>query len=510
MFKVIQKRSLGGCLTCKRRKKKCDERKPFCRRCELGNFHCQGYSPAYASHNGESPSTTEAPADLTYWDSRTPAMHLGVECSSLESLDPLDLPLNYQNEVERSPPTPALFQEVRNFLASIPSGVVLDPVILEDATSLIVSQYMKLSQQIMFKLPSGSVAPGLLWRIDNSEITRWSMYLSARVLNDVWSGNDAQKYSEWIFRLYQQILEFSPPTELGPNLEGRLGGLHDLVHLVFMVCGTTVGYSLFKDSAPAFLQLAVLYPNIWSDDSTISIPEAIQSPRYEITQFIICDNIVSLTLGTPPLLNYNTTPSWADEAPSHYQLTYGFPVGILLLFAKVNARRTLRLTGEVGQSQEDWQDLVEHLNHWNPTPDFTDGPNNNIARFAVQEVWRQAAIIYLYMGMEEVNSADLRIENAVRQVVQLASIFQTDSPLELHLMIPYLIAGAVARQEKHRAVLRGKLTSEMVRKGHMLALRGSDFIAVLDHLWHGAGSEGRPIMWEDYVQSRCMVLPIEW
>ncbi|CAE6480155.1 unnamed protein product [Rhizoctonia solani] len=492
MSKLIPKRSLGGCLTCKRRKKKCDERKPSCR----------SNDDAPASHN-----TPEASSDLIHWGSCAPARQ-PVGLSSLESLDTL-VPLpDYENEVERSPATRALLQEVRNFLSSIPSGVLLDPIILEDATSLIVTQYTKTSKQIMFKPPSGSVERGLLWRIGNSDITRWSMYLGARVLNDISNGNDGQKYSEWIFRFYQQVLEISP-SQAGTSLEGRLGGLHDASNAGLFQFSQFTKLAAVTDGAVS-IRVTTLYPDILSDDFAISIPEAIQSPHYEITQFIICDTFVSLVLGTPPLLNYNTTPSWVDGAPSHYQLMFGFPVGILLLFAKVNAWRVSRLLGETGQSQGGWQDLVGHLNHWHPTTYFTDGPNGNIMRFAIQEVWRQAAIIYLYMGMQETNSADPRIESAVRQIVQLANVFETDSPLETHLMVPYLIAGVTARQEKHRAVLRGKLASEAIRRGHTLALRGSDFIPVLDHLWHGAGSEGRPIMWEDYVQSRRMVLPVEW
>ncbi|KAH7338115.1 hypothetical protein B0J17DRAFT_411298 [Rhizoctonia solani] len=33
-----------SCLTCKRRHKKCDQRRPICTRCEEGNFECLGYS----------------------------------------------------------------------------------------------------------------------------------------------------------------------------------------------------------------------------------------------------------------------------------------------------------------------------------------------------------------------------------------------------------------------------------------------------------------------------------
>ncbi|CAE6369483.1 unnamed protein product [Rhizoctonia solani] len=36
-------RSITGCFTCKRRRKKCDERKPYCLKCEKGGFKCEGY-----------------------------------------------------------------------------------------------------------------------------------------------------------------------------------------------------------------------------------------------------------------------------------------------------------------------------------------------------------------------------------------------------------------------------------------------------------------------------------
>jgi hypothetical protein len=41
--------------------------------------------------------------------------------------------------------------------------------------------------------------------------------------------------------------------------------------------------------------------------------------------------------------------------------------------------------------------------------------------------------------MCEVNSADPRVELAVRQIVQLANIIETGRPLESHLFVPTLI-----------------------------------------------------------------------
>ncbi|QRW24999.1 Fungal specific transcription factor domain [Rhizoctonia solani] len=62
------------------------------------------------------------------------------------------------------------------------------------------------------------------------------------------------------------------------------------------------------------------------------------------------------------------------------------------------------------------------------------------------------------------------------------------------------------RKERHRAILRKKIQAS--QKTDACLLRGADFSFVLDHLWHGAGSGGSPVTWGDYVNSRCLVLPI--
>lgn len=41
----MDRRTRTGCLTCRRRRVKCDEAKPFCNRCRSANFVCGGYEP---------------------------------------------------------------------------------------------------------------------------------------------------------------------------------------------------------------------------------------------------------------------------------------------------------------------------------------------------------------------------------------------------------------------------------------------------------------------------------
>ncbi|KAF1848480.1 uncharacterized protein K460DRAFT_403761 [Cucurbitaria berberidis CBS 394.84] len=47
------KRSKTGCTTCRKRKKKCDETKPFCLSCQKNNIHCEGYKPVEIWKSGK-------------------------------------------------------------------------------------------------------------------------------------------------------------------------------------------------------------------------------------------------------------------------------------------------------------------------------------------------------------------------------------------------------------------------------------------------------------------------
>ncbi|CAE6480165.1 unnamed protein product [Rhizoctonia solani] len=496
MSGTIPKRSLGGCLTCKRRKKKCDERRPCCRRCEMGDFKCQGYTLPNASY------AEVAPFTAIIWPSNSHTF------GSFDSLVPTP---DYTNKVEQPPSGGVLFQGIQPPPSNIPRSIPFDPTMLDDIKSLIVSQYVKISQEALFKPPPLSIEAGVLRRISDSTITHWSMYLGARLITDILNGNNIQKYLGLIFRFCQQLTETPSSNEQMPSLRGRLSGLYDLMCFGAIISGTATGYSLLRRCTPVLLRLAALYPNLWVNNSSISVPETFRNWQYEVTQFIIHDTITALALGIPSILQYDTTASWVDKAPGHYmEWVHGFPVGLLILLAEINAWRTSRMMGEINQNQTNFRSIEHRLNTWNPIMDYTGEPDNDIARLAIQEACRQATLVYLYMGMCEVNSVDPRVERAVEQIVRLGNTITSGSFLERHLLIPCLIAGVAARQEKHRATLRGKITTESPKKVNSLVLpmRGSDFVPVLDHLWHGVGSGGCPVMWEDYVKSRCAVLSL--
>ncbi|CEL54103.1 hypothetical protein RSOLAG1IB_06814 [Rhizoctonia solani AG-1 IB] len=387
----IPKRSTGGCLTCKRRKKKCDEMKPYCRRCIQGDFQCLGYEPqADGCIRGslyETEVVRQHPLTLINED---------AIATSNSTLDHLIACSGVADEPQQPPESYSLIQKFVLGPSAPPRSFAIDSVLIDEATSFIMSQFVAFSQELLFKPPPSHIEQGLLWRIEYSEFTRWSMYLSARVLKDISNGINGQKYVGSIFRLYQQMLESPRSTEPVESMDGRLGGLHDLAYIGSIVSGMAVGYSLFQRCTPTFLQLAGFSPELWSNNSTISISKAVQS-RYEIIKFVVHDTIIAVVLGMPPQLHYNTTLERDEEQPKRaLELVYGISPEILCALGKVNAWRASRLMEE-SQSRGDRGDIEHTLGGWSPFVEHTDEPVKDIARLAVQEAWRQAVLIYFYM-----------------------------------------------------------------------------------------------------------------
>ncbi|KAG8700960.1 hypothetical protein FRC09_005644, partial [Ceratobasidium sp. 395] len=201
------------------------------------------------------------------------------------------------------------------------------------------------------------------------------------------------------------------------------------------------------------------YPELRSGNSMVPLQGALWSPHYEVCRFAFLDTILSLVLAVPPLIRYDTTHRFTVTEPPNprtLESLYGAPFDILVFLGKINAWRTSRWMGLAKSNTQEWEEAREQIEWWQPEVEYIDEPSNVIGRFAIQEAWRQSALIYLYMGIYALNSADLRVEAAVRQVVRLCSIIRPGAYLERHLLLPSFIAGVAARQEQHRAILRSK------------------------------------------------------
>ena len=74
-----------------------------------------------------------------------------------------------------------------------------------------------------------SVVEGLKLRFETSNITRWTMYISARIAQAILNNCRKQEYVSWIDVFHHRICESSAVTALEPgDLLARLSGLQDV------------------------------------------------------------------------------------------------------------------------------------------------------------------------------------------------------------------------------------------------------------------------------------------
>ncbi len=72
-------RSKTGCITCRRRKKKCDEAKPTCEHCRKNNVHCEGYPPKTYWGGGKGKTNKERRLSVIDGPRELPVLIGGIE-----------------------------------------------------------------------------------------------------------------------------------------------------------------------------------------------------------------------------------------------------------------------------------------------------------------------------------------------------------------------------------------------------------------------------------------------
>ncbi|KAF8474814.1 trimeric LpxA-like protein [Kalaharituber pfeilii] len=116
-------RTKTGCITCRRRKKKCDEGKPECINCKRGGFVCEGYNTRVswpkAQHKPAQPVTIQSKLDVppTGSPSSSPRVDasalpstghnlLSLDPSTARALSPQQRPMSLEREKSASTPPP--------------------------------------------------------------------------------------------------------------------------------------------------------------------------------------------------------------------------------------------------------------------------------------------------------------------------------------------------------------------------------------------------------------------
>ncbi|QRV96567.1 Fungal specific transcription factor domain [Ceratobasidium sp. AG-Ba] len=552
------------------RAKKCDRTHPECQRCMKSGFNCAGYEqledlhtkpflrepldplpivvsslgpehcfdfdvnlsdPLQLDQKAQSPIYSEAddsgtPLSSTYsaaYSSDNPPSEIRrktsppSETSSLVSAEPTNncgLPFralalsNKERNVNSSVPQSRSRYQHMLPLVSAESREVFRLFMFSSTDERIVSTscFRPTHDQ------TASIHGAIIWRLQHSPTSSWSILLGAKIFEAVAETPERgsqrlEKYYHWIER-FEKVMDTTLPGSLCSSTV-----LSDCLEIAVLKLRTTKRintYQLLRDQAPRFLQIIFSDSEFWTDNHgsmNISLARVLSSYRYEIIHFSLLDVVCSMAYGLPQVVDYDTSTLPFNRDTHHpAEWVHGCPIELQICLAKINALCSWSLMGPM----PDWRPIEQELHEWKP---FTrtaleEESWRGVVRLAVQESWRHTLLIYLYMGVCGVASDGPRVRASVKQVFQIIGAVKKESdPIgNIHFANQYLIAGAYTPSEKRRAIVREEL-SKLIKTG-MWLLSGSDFVPVLDHLWHNAGCNGQPVTWRDYVHSRQIALPV--
>ncbi|KAL5633970.1 hypothetical protein ACGC1H_005978 [Rhizoctonia solani] len=536
-----------SCLTCKQRHKKCDQRVPACVKCEQDKVGCLGYGhildttkargssrrlvlirPRPRPETGgseelergvreggslrkrlpeDSVAATFDPVHTNAHD-HTPS---SVACNSRSQRD--NLPLCTTPQVMESPiPT---FRKVAGLYVQLPrhtfdplktllNNPLFDEYLLVQHTQLVDKWYFK-PIDIEKQLSRASIVSVLQTPV--ASVSRWIALIGFGIYEAFIKGDASynqlhRSWMEYIGNLLRRELS-SDSTLHEVQIRRR-----DLIHVSLLrtlVVHSSNVYQVLRSVTPAFLQSAFSNPALWpsgSNPAYIPLMSILTMGSHELAYFTLIDCACAMAFGLPQLVEYDTT-MYALPTPSSHQWAHCSPTEFQVVLAEINACR------DKSPAARDWREIERWLLAWQSRPGehtFTESWMT-VAWYAVQESWRLVLLIYLYLAVCDTPSDNPQIQSYLKQILSvIGTVKKRGSEANVSFFIHHLIVGICACSEVHRKAVRDKLSAHQGTRFWLT--RASDFVPVLDHLWHGAGADGRPIRWSDYMRSREAILPV--
>ncbi|CAE6455546.1 unnamed protein product [Rhizoctonia solani] len=502
----MQKELTSTCGNCAERNIPCDGTQPICDACIRDGRFCSGFEA------------------LDFVPRSSPTLHTANLGTKISKLDPLTGAVSV---IVSTPPwgsqaparhtqyfsCPNLKQASQNQLqvlpthSMIPKSIPPDPCILSNALPFISFQYARMIKRMAFGVPPPTIMTTLMERLSISSTTFSSMTLGAEIIRamiDATNETNWMGYAKPIDTLHWQACN-TPEEGWGlACAKGRLTVAIELTAYKFFISNNTSGYAFLRRLVPLVTRVAYNYPQIWTKQGRVSVQKILQLGVIELCSFLWMDTMTSTLLGTTPFLCYDT--STHEKLHSRYPLDWmnGCPQEFIGWFAKINTIRSTTTGRRSDSTLINWETVEKEIYGWKPIIDRADISRDSVTRLAVVEGWRNALLIYLYVGVCGLTSADRRVQIAVKQIIRLSQIVKHRATYERHLFGPAILAGACARLESHRRSILHVLAFQ--RRDRMWVLQISDFVFVLRHLWLGSAKDGGSITWDDYIRSRKAVL----
>ncbi|QRW25049.1 ribosomal protein S10p/S20e [Rhizoctonia solani] len=159
------------------------------------------------------------------------------------------------------------------------------------------------------------------------------------------------------------------------------------------------------------------------------------------------DILSSMALARPTLLDYKTDTQelsrlsrWDKGVDSDHGIEWivGCPDPLIVLVARVSALRHAHISPEEKLALGTEIEQLARNTQFRPLR--STNPRFRIARLAMQEVCRHAAILYVYHAIFKSDSSHPTVRDSVKTIIKLASILKPGFNPDCFIPVPYFIS----------------------------------------------------------------------
>ncbi|KAH7345509.1 hypothetical protein B0J17DRAFT_42194 [Rhizoctonia solani] len=295
----------------------------------------------------------------------------------------------------------------------------------------------------------------------------------------------------------------SHPNPERSGLVKALGCTMETIFMYFYLGPLSAAMTLRQEAASIFRQLCHEPSGV-----PIALNSLLQHPLSWAGRYAHTDIVFSIVTDMPTLLRYkvnlpDSQPSNSDpstQSDGIIQWIYGIPNQLILLLAKM---KTMRQDGlrpnqvTVASLERGIRDLRQY-----------NGSSSErflaIIRFVVQECWRQAAYVYLYMAVCGDSSDTPRVQDAFKRYMKLLGRTTPGRLPDEFLKMTFHLVLPAALRKCDRDVIRQRVLGLFERD--RINVTHLTLAYVTEDYWAQADAEGRPVVWSDLTLSRKRVL----
>lgn len=219
---------------------------------------------------------------------------------------------------------------------------------------------------------------------------------------------------------------------------------------------------------------------------------------FDVRCFAWCDIFDSLATSRPTHFTYESD----IECQGHVSVMsddkgveaiFGCPNVIAVLLARTTALSHAGILIE--ERAQQGMELEKLIRGWEFGLAKAKRSCLRVARVAVQEIWRHAAILYVHHAIFKSHPSNLTVQDSVENIIKISSTVPPGGNPDCFLQPTYFIAGAFATSQKDRYALK----SRILGSGNERYLR--DLAFTLEEIWEETDKTGRLSSWSKKPQS---------